>query len=53
VFKYRGGHLVRITPEGEITLDTHGYHNASYIIIISSASCIAALFLKFYCLPNE
>lgn len=29
VFKYRGGHLVRITPEGEITLDTHGYHNVS------------------------
>jgi hypothetical protein len=32
VFKYRGGHLVRITPEGEITLNTHGYHNVSLII---------------------
>lgn len=29
VFKYRGGHLVRITPEGEITLNTQGYHNVS------------------------
>jgi hypothetical protein len=30
VFKYRGGHLVRITPEGEITLNANGFHNVSF-----------------------
>lgn len=41
---------MRITPEGEITLDTHGYHNVSYLVI-SRANC--SIILRFYCLLSE